>query len=807
MLTIVAILVLAVGPVLDPLDGARVTAEERALLPSGRTVAGVADLWFLELIDMRYGGGGIELLDPPSLSSHGRSATQLQFRINELEVTDPAQPGTPLVTLPHDFWQALGYASLWTNTPGITWTIAPPTSQATQARGRMGGGLPTGGGTWVPRGFMDREPATPFGATSQRRELARTWEVGAHTEAGGMALTVEQLSQTHHYPTLRRDDGRLRPDDGRRSTAMLTLARDVGVVPVTVLALFQEIGRDHAGAQDRLPTELTLDETSRAFVAQTHASHTIAPTLSLDVDLGLGLRDARTRLHGEAPIVSDLEDEWTWLHRPRFGDRVRSGRVDGRLDARLGQGDATHATLDIGYAWLRTQAEIPHEITGTSYNRAATFIERSVAMTIYEPVAATHEALSRARLDVEHRARWAQIDWRLVAGLDYGAVYAARREQLASLSPAAGLAATYTLGMSELFVIARHEPERFTSEVSEFLDPDRPSGFIYAWNDDGDDVPQASEAGSILGRTGGAYHQAASNLRRPTSEHVALGVRTAKFGPFRAVLTGVGRFLRNRYTVRLTEHAAASYERASVVDYAGDARADRRLFAGDLSLPIWARTPGTEGEETYELVNAERTSVYVGTELELATVTSEHWFLNLGASGYFSLGTAPFGIFADRNDSGIIDETTADPNHRVHAWGSVDSGRAFGIKLLAGIEPLARLWTSLALRYRDGEPMARMVVIEDLPQGATAIMAESRGNPVPRFTFHMTVDARLRYATTLAPLELAFVLDGYNLLGSGTEISEDVRTGPKWSAGGPWRSSLEMMPGRAVFASIEGTWR
>lgn len=76
-------------------------------------------------------------------------------------------------------------------------------------------------------------------------------------------------------------------------------------------------------------------------------------------------------------------------------------------------------------------------------------------------------------------------------------------------------------------------------------------------------------------------------------------------------------------------------------------------------------------------------------------------------------------------------------------------------------------------------------------------LAESRGNPIPRFTFHMTLDARLRHALRLADSELAVILDGFNLLGSGTEILEDLRTGPMW------RTSTEMMPGRALLLRLE----
>ena len=97
--------------------------------------------------------------------------------------------------------------------------------------------------------------------------------------------------------------------------------------------------------------------------------------------------------------------------------------------------------------------------------------------------------------------------------------------------------------------------------------------------------------------------------------------------------------------------------------------------------------------------------------------------------------------------------------------------------------------------------MTRILVAENLPQGPTPIMAVRRGAPVPRFTFHMTLDSRIRYTFVTGGLDFAATFDVYNLLGSGTEILEDIRTGETF------RQSVEMVPDRAFLLGLEAAWR
>jgi len=92
------------------------------------------------------------------------------------------------------------------------------------------------------------------------------------------------------------------------------------------------------------------------------------------------------------------------------------------------------------------------------------------------------------------------------------------------------------------------------------------------------------------------------DLRRPSASHFAFGLRTPRLGAFRAIATGVGRWLSQRYTVRLSDPSTYSPVELRT---AGDERVT--AFAKDLS---------SAGHETYLLVNDPDRTRYLGLELQ-----------------------------------------------------------------------------------------------------------------------------------------------------------------------------------------------
>ena len=76
-------------------------------------------------------------------------------------------------------------------------------------------------------------------------------------------------------------------------------------------------------------------------------------------------------------------------------------------------------------------------------------------------------------------------------------------------------------------------------------------------------------------------------------------------------------------------------------------------------------------------------------------------------------------------------------------------------------------------------------------------MAVGRGDPVPRFTFHMTLDTALDWNVgQYLDHNLFLNMRLTNILNSGTELLEEVRTGDDF------RLSLEMVPTRSLWIAL-----
>ncbi|MEZ4270009.1 MAG: hypothetical protein R3C68_00780 [Myxococcota bacterium] len=655
----------------------------------------------------------------------------------------------------------------------------------------------------VPPGVLDREPATRTGAITQRRHVQQEGSVVAQAtlsdEVSSGTIGVEHVQQRLRFPTL--VDGDDAVDDRTQRTTLLAhgQTRFAGL-PWSALGVWQRRGRSHDGAQYRQPIVLTQDTQSDAVVGQIGTEVVWNPKLATIVKMGVGWRQDESRMRHDESIRWDIEDEWQWMHRPRFPGKHRRGRVDGTMRLKIGEDETYGLELRGSLAKIDLAPEIPGNLTATTYQRAALAAEQSHTITLYEDVERLEATQRRLRLDATAEPRFGSVELRVVAGMDIDMLRGDRQRLNTSVAPAMGIALDKQWGEHHFFVLVRREPEIATAQVLSFLHPNTPEGKMYRWLDDGDKIPQSNEAGALLSRTGGAYHRKSVDLSRPMSNQLALGWRTARFGPFRAVVTGVSRVGVGAYDVRLSGPAAGSFQPVTVHDPGGDGLGEQRLPQGGQNLRVYAREPGTEGQEIYELYNRSERELYAGAEIQLISESTSRWFLNLGAKGYWSIGRGAFGLFADRNDAGIIDESSAFPNQRLNGRGRLDNDRAFGINMLVGLRPTENLSIAWAGRYRDGQPMTRFYVAE-LPQGPTPVMAVRRGDPLPRFTFHMRFDMRLRYTFALQRLAGVLTLDAFNLLNSGTEILEDTRTGEDF------RKSLEMVPGRSVLLGLGLEWQ
>ena len=783
-------LALAVGPQLDPIVGETVGRTEQRVLPSGRHLGAIADLWLPNVVSMQVGGAGIDLFDPLYLSVHGRAWTQMHYRLGMLDITDPARPGHALLDVPQDAWQRLQLQSLWSSQPGFTWDLALPAGAPAGAWLGLRAGRPLRGGVWFPRHIFDRDPGFAWGVPTERRALDPARElVGSlslRPSWGPMRLSVEHLDHRHTYPTLAAV-----PDQASRTTLLAWQSVQLpGSWPLTLSLGWQRRQRSHAGAQDRLPLGLTQATAGQAALLQLHTQGPLQGLGQLDLAVGGGWRTDTARPHDPGPQVLDILDQWLWLGRPAPRESLRRWRGDLRASLQL---DALPLQLQV-VGMLATRRR---QQTVGGGRQVETYQGRPIRELRYDPPQTGSTWLRSARLEASWAPQLANLSLQVLAALDHGGLVSRGGAELQYVSPAGGATARLPLGDGEIYLLLRREPEVLTAQVGDFLDPEGPSGSVYQRRDPDAD-PRASTAplGPRLRRSGGSSQGLGAGVRRPSSNQLALGGRSPAFGPFRFSASAVGRWVLNRFSVALD--SPGGWQPQALRDPGGDGRGEVPAPGGGQALTAYARDPNTWGSERYALRNADDVPFYGGIELNLVSEPGRRWFVNLGGAAYLSSGAAPFGNGPDRNDPGIVDPASADRNQAIHALGRYDHDRAFSLKLMAGGLLLPGLSLSTTARYRDGRPFSRMLVATDLPQGPTAIMAVPRGKP--RDTFHMGWDVRVRYELPLRPVYLALLGDVFNLLGSATEILEDVRTGPSF------RQALEGVPGRAVLLSLEMGW-
>ena len=106
----------------------------------------------------------------------------------------------------------------------------------------------------------------------------------------------------------------------------------------------------------------------------------------------------------------------------------------------------------------------------------------------------------------------------------------------------------------------------------------------------------------------------------------------------------------------------------------------------------------------------------------------------------------------------------------------------------------ARVTVGAILRYADGQPFARLVVVPGLTQGPTAIRSYANGGTA--FTHVGTLDVRVQKAFTAGRADVTALLDLYNVPNKGNEVSEYVVSGPLF------RTPTALQPPRTAVAGL-----
>ena len=212
-------------------------------------------------------------------------------------------------------------------------------------------------------------------------------------------------------------------------------------------------------------------------------------------------------------------------------------------------------------------------------------------------------------------------------------------------------------------------------------------------------------------------------------------------------------------------------------------------------LATYNRNPATFGLDQYLFTNVDHDeATLVGIDLS-GQASMARLFVLAGFTASRSEGLSRnIGFLPVENDIGVPGDVFMNPNARDHAQGRLFTERGYTAKTAAAYRFRNGVRAGLVARYQDGQHFARLVVAPNLNQGPELVRAFRNGRT--RFTYSMTVDARLQKAFTVRDTRVTAIIDAYNLFNQSTEIEEAVVTGPLS------RTTTATQPPRAVHVGL-----
>ena len=349
-----------------------------------------------------------------------------------------------------------------------------------------------------------------------------------------------------------------------------------------------------------------------------------------------------------------------------------------------------------------------------------------------------------------------------------------------NLSPRFGLILPLSQQRTSLFKIsaARYDFDLPLNYLA-FGNPDAPGGLAYSWLDANQDGNfQASEKGELLRREGPLFTAIDPEIRQPSTDEYVVSW-THDFGAnWLFSLAGFYRETRNLIETVNTGVVFSDYEPVQLYDE-GDDRIPNSH--DDLMFTVYNQNPESLGRDFFLLTNPDglaRVSRYKGLDLTLVKKAGDSGIFFMSLTAMEAVGTTSPGNTEWENDDGVIGALYDNPNASINARGRLRFDRAYTGRI--GWSFKAPFGTRLGalIKYYDGQPFARKIIVTGLNQGPFYIQAHPRG--VARYEYNMTVDVRLEKIIRLKSGRLRILVDAFNIFNRNLATEENEWTGPEF---------------------------
>jgi len=332
------------------------------------------------------------------------------------------------------------------------------------------------------------------------------------------------------------------------------------------------------------------------------------------------------------------------------------------------------------------------------------------------------------------------------------------------------------------------------ASYANYANPTSLGGRVFLWNDlNHDGIFQPGEEKTLLRVLGGPYSSVDPYLRRPFTDEFAIGL-DQQVGD-RLFIEARG-FRRDQKRLIDTVNAgvpASAYIPVSVFDPGND---NIPGTSDDQILTVYNQDPRTLGQDRYLLTNLPGLrSSYKGLEISIRRNLAERGFVSVSFTASKAVGTTNPGNTEIENDPGVVGSLFDNPNNLLNARGRMFFDRAYVGKIASYVRLPFGLYSGSVIRYADGLPFGRKLIITGFNQGPFYVMATPRGEPGGfRTQFDLSFDQRVGRDFAVGRFRLSAVVDVFNLLNSNRNLFEYDISGPLF----PPRTPVEIQNPRVL---------
>ncbi|OGD26406.1 MAG: hypothetical protein A2Y56_12175 [Candidatus Aminicenantes bacterium RBG_13_63_10] len=774
--------------------------------PAGNNIWSLIENQDLSATSSRIDVGGMALGLPAAVSSRGSATwTQTGFTLNGLDVTDPFATGRPLF-YPDIF--SLSFFELENARLSASSVYAGAhIGLATKEAGSVSRGSLT---AYYSSAMFAADNVTPALITEGISE-SQAWrgmgdihfELAAPLDGDRLGLYASLTSQR-----MARDLADYEHVDGSSVfSGLLSLEYRLTRGRLKLLGIEQSVRHPSLGAGRGMAPESTLDSRWRFGVYQLHWDTLLDDGHFLRAGLGYSSANDRNDFQDGAagPCRVDILPE-TFSAAAPFAGQDKRGLVDAFLDGRIlaptGSGGAHLFEYGLGLKYSRNTSLV-HVLE----DRHLRFFQgMPLEVVEYNTPLENGQAAFQGRLYVQETLYLAPalfftagLNLSLSRGWRTGAGSSAFTDREGAsgitwlgISPRLGL----NLPLSRhrdtaLSISAARYPFALPLNYLLYGHPEALGGMVYAWNDiDRDCHFDPGEAGELIRREGPAFAAIDPKIKQPYADELVVALKLDLGSGWRLALAGFLRETRNLVETLNTGVPFSSY--TPVVLYENG---DDLIFGthDDLEFTLYNQDPATLGEDFFLLTNPEsekRISRYRGVDLTLVRRHSRKFNFFLSLQAIEAIGYAGPGNTEMENDDGVIGALYDNPNTLINAKGRLRFDRGYTARLGFSFVLPAGFRLAAVVKYYDGQPFARKIIVTGFNQGPFYVQAHSRG--VARYEFNLTADIRLEKMFTVGGAKLRLFIDGFNIFNSGLAVSENEWTGPAW----PLRYATEIQSPR-----------